>query len=72
MARVASRCAALLAQRRSLSAAVTVAEESAKKVGEKAVKLGTVAKDIAAPWRPRRRRRRRSGSRTRTPATTGR
>jgi hypothetical protein len=30
------------------SAAVTVAEDSAKKVGETAVKLGTVAKDIAS------------------------
>nr|CAB3461712.1 unnamed protein product [Digitaria exilis] len=49
MARVASRCAALLAQRRSLSAAVTVAEESAKKVGEKAVKLGT---EKTAFWEP--------------------
>ncbi|KAJ1262452.1 hypothetical protein BS78_09G117200 [Paspalum vaginatum] len=47
MARVASSCAAVLAQRRGLSAAITVAEESVKKV-EKALKLGTVAKDIAS------------------------
>lgn len=44
MARVASSYIA----RRGLSAAITVAEESAKKVEEKAVKLGTVAKDIAS------------------------
>ncbi|WVZ98193.1 hypothetical protein U9M48_043677 [Paspalum notatum var. saurae] len=48
MARVASRCGAILAQRRGLSAAITVAEESVKKVEEKAVKLGTVAKDITS------------------------
>ncbi|CAD6334053.1 unnamed protein product [Miscanthus lutarioriparius] len=43
MARVASSCIS----RRELSAAITVAE-SLKKVEEKAVKLGTVAKDIAS------------------------
>jgi len=44
MARVASSCIS----RRGLSAAITVAEESLNKVEEKAVKLGTVAKDIAS------------------------
>ena len=44
MARVASSCIS----RRGLSAAITVAAESLKKVEEKAVKLGTVAKDIAS------------------------
>jgi len=42
MARVASSCIS----RRGLSAAITVAESL--KVEEKAVKLGTVAKDIAS------------------------
>ena len=47
MARVAASCVALLAQRRGLSAAITAAEGSAKTIDDKAVKLGTAAKDVA-------------------------
>ncbi|EES19396.1 hypothetical protein BDA96_09G117100 [Sorghum bicolor] len=43
-----ARAASSYISRRGLSAAITVAESSAKKVEEKAVKLGTVAKDIAS------------------------
>ncbi|GJN14163.1 hypothetical protein PR202_gb00951 [Eleusine coracana subsp. coracana] len=48
MARVATSCVAIFAQRRALSAAITVVEGSGKTVVEKAVKLGTVAKDVAS------------------------
>ena len=43
-----ARAASSHISRRGLSAAITVAAESLKKVEEKAVKLGTVAKDIAS------------------------
>ncbi|GJM88369.1 hypothetical protein PR202_ga04424 [Eleusine coracana subsp. coracana] len=48
MVRVATSCAGIFAQRRALSAAITVVEGSGKTVVEKAVKLGTVAKDVAS------------------------
>lgn len=43
-----ARAASSYVSRRGLSAAMTVAEDSVKKVEDKAVKLGTVAKDIAS------------------------
>ncbi|KAL6619394.1 hypothetical protein ACP70R_034533 [Stipagrostis hirtigluma subsp. patula] len=48
MARAMSSAASSLAQRRAFSAAITVAEESTKKAEAKAVKLGTVAKDVTS------------------------
>ncbi|XP_020148518.1 late embryogenis abundant protein 2-like [Aegilops tauschii subsp. strangulata] len=57
MARVASSCAALVAQRRGFSAAITAIDVSVKKVEEKAVKLGMAAtedttEDKTAFWEP--------------------
>ncbi|XP_044961086.1 late embryogenis abundant protein 2-like [Hordeum vulgare subsp. vulgare] len=57
MARVASSCAILMAQRRGFSAAITAIGVSSKKVEEKAVKLGTAAtedttEDKTAFWKP--------------------
>ncbi|XP_015692987.1 protein SENESCENCE-ASSOCIATED GENE 21, mitochondrial-like [Oryza brachyantha] len=46
MARVVSSCVFMLAQRRGMSAAITTVEGSAKIIEDKAVKLGTVAKDV--------------------------
>nr|XP_051203869.1 late embryogenis abundant protein 2-like [Lolium perenne] len=57
MARVAMSCSALLAQRRGISAAIAAIDVSAKKVEEKAVKLGatataTTTEDKTAFWEP--------------------
>ncbi|KQK06700.1 protein SENESCENCE-ASSOCIATED GENE 21, mitochondrial [Brachypodium distachyon] len=57
MALIATSCAAFVAQRRGFSVAITAIDVSAKKVQEKAVKLGTAAvedttEDKTAFWEP--------------------